>query len=91
MNIMHHSNSFASKKKTIVTVGTFDGVHLGHQKIIASLIAEARKKDLAATLLTFDPHPRKVVHDIRFCLLLHFPKRPFRTLGHKNAFILIRK
>ena len=58
---MHHSNNFAPKKKTIVTVGTFDGVHLGHQKIIASLVAEARKNDLAATLLTFDPHPRKVV------------------------------
>jgi riboflavin kinase/FMN adenylyltransferase len=61
MDIIYDSNAFSPKKKTIVTVGTFDGVHLGHQKIIKQLVDEARKKDLAATLLTFDPHPRKVV------------------------------
>ncbi len=84
MNIMHHSNSFASKKKTIVTVGTFDGVHLGHQKIIASLVAEARKKDLAATLLTFDPHPRKVVQpDAPMALIQTIEERAqtLETLG----------
>lgn len=61
MDIVYNSNNFNPKKKTIVTVGTFDGVHLGHQKIIKQLVDEARRKDLAATLLTFDPHPRKVV------------------------------
>ncbi len=61
MSILQHSASFSPKSKTTVTVGTFDGVHLGHQKIITKLVAAAKKNGSAPTLLTFDPHPRKVV------------------------------
>ena len=61
MSIIKDSVSFNPKKKTIVTVGTFDGVHLGHQKIIEQLVARAKEKECEATLLTFDPHPRKVL------------------------------
>ena len=61
MSILAQSASFSPKIKTTVTVGTFDGVHLGHQKIIAQLVTAAKKNGSAPTLLTFDPHPRKVV------------------------------
>ncbi len=61
MSILQQSATFSPKTKTVVTVGTFDGVHLGHQKIIRQLISFAQQKGNAATLLTFDPHPRKVV------------------------------
>lgn len=48
-------------QNTIVTIGTFDGVHLGHQKIIKRLL-ELKKQNGGETLLfTFDPHPRKVL------------------------------
>ncbi|RMG68165.1 MAG: bifunctional riboflavin kinase/FAD synthetase [Calditrichaeota bacterium] len=44
-----------------VTVGTFDGVHLGHQELLKRVIHWAREQGLMATVVTFDPHPKKVV------------------------------
>lgn len=46
---------------TVVTVGTFDGVHLGHQAILRGLRHRARARNGRAVLLTFDPHPLRVV------------------------------
>ncbi|MDH4473701.1 MAG: bifunctional riboflavin kinase/FAD synthetase [Fluviicola sp.] len=46
----------------IVTLGTYDGVHLGHQTIIREMVSEARKKGKESVLLTFHPHPRMVLY-----------------------------
>ena len=48
-------------KNPVVTIGTFDGVHLGHRKIISRLQELARAVDGESVIFTFDPHPRKVV------------------------------
>lgn len=61
MSIIINSATFTTSKKTIVTVGTFDGVHLGHQEIITQVVEKAKKSGLVSVLLTFDPHPRKVL------------------------------
>lgn len=45
----------------MVTIGTFDGVHIGHRKIIKKLVANAKANDLRSTILTFFPHPRMVL------------------------------
>jgi len=50
-------------KPSVVTIGTFDGVHIGHQKIIKRLITIAEEQDLQALVLTFFPHPRTVVQN----------------------------
>ncbi len=47
---------------TVVTIGTFDGVHVGHQKIIRNLVDLGSEKNLETVLLTFFPHPRMVLH-----------------------------
>ena len=61
MRIFHNISETGDLKNTIVTIGTFDGVHLGHQKILKKLV-ELKKKNGGETLLfTFDPHPRKVL------------------------------
>jgi riboflavin kinase/FMN adenylyltransferase len=49
------------QRPSVISVGNFDGLHLGHQKIIRSLVAEARNSDLRAAVITFDPHPMKVL------------------------------
>jgi riboflavin kinase/FMN adenylyltransferase len=46
----------------IVTIGNFDGVHRGHQKILATVVARARETGNPAVAVTFDPHPLKVLH-----------------------------
>lgn len=48
-------------KDAVVTIGTFDGVHLGHQKIISQMVAEARASGGETVIVTFHPHPRTVV------------------------------
>lgn len=49
------------KKDTVITIGTFDGVHIGHQKIIQRLITVGNEKNLEPSVLTFFPHPRMVL------------------------------
>jgi len=48
-------------KGRVLTIGTFDGVHIGHQQILKRLITTAKKEDLLSTVLTFFPHPRMVL------------------------------
>jgi len=51
----------ARLKDTAATLGTFDGVHMGHKQIIAKVLEVAREKHLQSTLITFDPHPQMVL------------------------------
>jgi len=48
-------------KNTIVTIGNFDGVHLGHQKILLFLVDQAKKRNLYSLVLTFSPHPEEIL------------------------------
>ncbi|MCF2876064.1 MULTISPECIES: bifunctional riboflavin kinase/FAD synthetase [unclassified Tenacibaculum] len=61
MEIIHSIFDFKPTQKSIVTIGTFDGVHIGHQKIIQELIDEAKSSNKKSVLLTFFPHPRMVL------------------------------
>ncbi len=61
MKQLTHLNQYREKKSCILTIGTFDGVHIGHQKIIQALVDEAKEKGLVANVLTFFPHPRMVL------------------------------
>ncbi|MCM4161135.1 bifunctional riboflavin kinase/FAD synthetase [Antarcticibacterium flavum] len=55
------ANAFQSDHGTVITIGTFDGVHAGHQKIIERLVATARMSEMESAILTFFPHPRMVL------------------------------
>ena len=62
MKRFNNINEFYCKKSTIITIGTFDGVHLGHQKILKKLNVEAENNGLESSVLTFFPHPRTVLN-----------------------------
>ncbi|HLQ99341.1 MAG TPA: bifunctional riboflavin kinase/FAD synthetase [Sphingobacterium sp.] len=62
MKIYKSLEEFYSKGNSIVTIGTFDGVHVGHQKILNSLKEMAIKYDGETVLLTFYPHPRLIIN-----------------------------
>jgi len=61
LNIFHNIQDFNPDKHTIATLGTFDGVHLGHKKIIERLTQDAKKSNNESLVLTFFPHPRMVL------------------------------
>ena len=61
MEIIHSLSNYHHTEKTVVTIGTFDGVHIGHQKIIEQVVKTAKKLGKKSVLLTFFPHPRMVL------------------------------
>ncbi len=61
MITVHNIFKFDETHDTAITIGTFDGVHIGHQKILERLIRDAKDLNLKATVLTFFPHPRMVL------------------------------
>ena len=63
-----NANTFSGSKNTVVTIGTFDGVHIGHQKIVNRLVNHA---ELDSVILTFFPHPRMVLQQDNTIKLLH--------------------
>lgn len=62
MKIYHNINEFTRLKNAVVTIGTFDGVHIGHRKIISGIKELAETTGGETVLLTFFPHPRMILH-----------------------------
>jgi len=80
MKVVQDIQNYSSITKSILTIGTFDGVHVGHQKIIKALVKEAHNKKLLANVLTFFPHPRMVLQkDVQIKLI--------DTLAEKETFL----
>ena len=63
LKIFHSIKDFSSPKKTILTLGTFDGVHVGHKKILERIIQNTANKKYESLVLTFFPHPRMVLQE----------------------------
>lgn len=63
LKIFHSINDFSSTKKTILTLGTFDGVHIGHKKILKKLTENTDNQKYGSLVLTFFPHPRMVLQE----------------------------
>ncbi|HEB12904.1 MAG TPA: riboflavin biosynthesis protein RibF [Actinobacteria bacterium] len=61
MRIVEGAEGLNFETKTVATIGTFDGVHIGHRLIIETVIAQAKQEKLPSLLMTFDQHPRQVL------------------------------
>ena len=61
MDTVQSISNYDKRHSTVITIGTFDGVHIGHRKILERLIKNARALNLRSTVLTFFPHPRMVL------------------------------
>jgi len=61
LKIIHSLSNYYHTEDTVVTIGTFDGVHIGHQKIIEQVVKTAKNLNKKSVLLTFFPHPRMVL------------------------------
>lgn len=62
MKIYTDISQFTPLKKAVVTIGTFDGVHIGHQELLRKLRESAKSIGAETVILTFFPHPRMIIH-----------------------------
>ncbi|HTL09094.1 MAG TPA: bifunctional riboflavin kinase/FAD synthetase [Chitinophagaceae bacterium] len=75
MKVFRDITQLPAFSKAVVTIGTFDGVHTGHQQIIEQLKREAERIGGETVLVTFDPHPRKIVSEKPLQLLSTLPEK----------------
>jgi riboflavin kinase/FMN adenylyltransferase len=64
------SARYGAGPRTVLSVGNFDGLHLGHQKILRMVVARSRATALTAAAITFDPHPMKLLQPERAPLMI---------------------
>ena len=81
MNVYHHINDLPEFRNAVITIGTFDGVHLGHKQIIRQMIREAGDVNGTPVLITFYPHPKQVVSSVRKPIyILNSPDEKYELL-----------
>ena len=93
MKVFHSINDIDFNPNTILTVGTFDGVHRGHQLILNKLQSEAKKSDLRDLVITIHPHPQVVLQredrePIRLLTSIEERIELFQKFGLSNLLIL---
>ena len=89
MTIYNNINEFSSTDNTILTIGTFDGVHLGHQKVLERLTNTAKENNLKSTVLTFFPHPRTILNPDKPLKLINSVKERTELLNRSKVDNLI--
>src|SRR5215213_480872 len=91
MRLFHGYENAEIARPTVLTLGVFDGLHLGHQLIIGRVVERARAVRAVPTVITFDPHPRAVLHPQSAPPLLQtFDQKieAFGALGVEQAIVI---
>ena len=91
MKIYYDIEDFEKVSNAVVTIGTFDGVHRGHQEILKNMVNRAKEIGGESVVVTFYPHPRQVLsHDsgIRFISTQEEKIRLLESLGIDNLIII---
>lgn len=85
MQVYHSTEVIPIFNKAVLTIGTFDGVHLGHAKLLDQLIAEAKAINGTAVIITFFPHPQRVIgKDTSLLRLLNTQEEKYALLQKKG-------
>jgi riboflavin kinase / FMN adenylyltransferase len=91
MQIYRHKSEVKKDRNTVLTIGTFDGIHLGHQQIIRKVKEIAADKGSRSFFITFDPHPRKVItgnYDLKLLTVLSEKTEFLDNFGIENLYII---
>ena len=91
MRIFYGLEGVDKIKNPVITIGTFDGVHLGHQKIIENLVSKAKELGGESVLMTFSPHPRMVLfpdsHSLQLIQTEEEKMKKLATTGIENCIV----
>ena len=75
MKVFSYGEQIALTPSSVVTIGNFDGIHLGHRALICATVHEAHTRGCTSALVTFDPHPQEIIHSqqpvSRICTSTH--------------------
>ncbi|TFH35428.1 MAG: riboflavin biosynthesis protein RibF [Anaerolineales bacterium] len=88
MQHIHHIDQL-SLESCSLTIGSFDGVHIGHQALIKELVAQARESDEAAVVLTFFPHPSVVLRGRKPAFYINTPDEKADLLGKLGVDVVV--
>jgi riboflavin kinase/FMN adenylyltransferase len=91
MKVFHGTDNAGILRGTVLTLGVFDGLHLGHQAIMKTVVERAKAIDSVPTVITFDPHPRAVLHPENAPPLLQTLDQRlanFEVLGIEQAIVI---
>src|ERR1044071_1577388 len=89
VKVYHNISEFRAASPSVVTIGTFDGVHKGHKKVISQLVNTARTIGGESVILTFFPHPRMVLFPDSEQWLLNSEEEKIELIGKLDVDHLI--
>ena len=90
MKIIRDLKKFAMKDKITATIGGYDGIHLGHQKIISKVVQKAKNNNTKSALITFKPLPKIYFAKKNFELLTIYKKMQILRGSEIDYMILLR-
>jgi len=91
MRIIKDLAEIKRDQNSVITLGTFDGLHIGHQQIVDTVVQKASQSAGRSFLITFDPHPRKVIpgrNDVKILSTLDEKVVVLEQLGMENLFVI---
>jgi len=89
VKVIYGIENYKPLKSCALTIGTFDGVHVGHQKIIRRLVSVSKNKNIHPVVLTFFPHPRMILQSDTSIKLIDTIEEKIDILKHLNIGTLI--
>ncbi|MFH1198268.1 MAG: bifunctional riboflavin kinase/FAD synthetase [bacterium] len=91
MKVYTDISEIKDKTNSVVTIGTFDGVHVGHIEVLKYVVDKSKELGLKSYVITFEPHPRKVVFTeevVSILTTLEEKKKVFESLGIENLLVI---
>lgn len=92
MNVYYDVNEITKDPRTVITVGTYDGLHLAHRQVLDKVTGLAKEKGYRSFIITFEPHPQEVLKnktpDIKLLTAIDEKLRLFEKAGIENVLVI---